>query len=722
MKRIVIATALVVGVNVASADRASGYALNAHVAICQHVLERFTTTKGGNVFNTIGVPDLTPATATAEANPRDPRAGVKAGRPQKGTFSPFQVNPDLLRIVSQNPSYFRAGCGAPDAFPFFANTDPSHSYGWDPVGISDTLWANAQSDQEKAWVLGWKAHLMMDGSVHAFANTYAAMSMKRNVAAHRHLNRPQVWDTFTVSNFMGHIAAESWLANFFVYAAKPENTKIDTPMEFAQRMFLSRGSPIRQHYSRILSTWKAGQAGDIKVAIAGQRPGVLGTLFHRALEHLHHFEEYHTKEYFRWEGHRRFYEGKNGPGDAFHRWFAGATANWQKKRLDKITNVLKAWALATTTLQQVLSARGGAEDFYKAIKPLEEAVSAYLSPDFITLDLFPPFFQKMVEAVKSFFKHITEAVKEVLTKVAKTLLEPVIAQVKRLAEIATGRLMGRYFDAEGRRHARALLAPAGLVRNSRHGEPDRQGAYKKESHAGIDGSNDANLNSQNRTRLLRYPFYRNAFMGVVAVLSNPAATTGLPSADFTNGIRCTNVFQSSRADIQRFTGILKGNDRFYNATVETCHTPEHTRMRETKFLDYDYQKMYGSLLTSSQGFSFAEEVAKTLRMLGAALGQIGSWAWGLVESLAKKLITAATNEVLARWNQVKTWWDGIVTKVGDGIKKVVDWIGYNACNAGCVATHVPYVSCWHGAPWKVRATCAERRQGCNKGCDEKFKK
>jgi hypothetical protein len=35
--------------------------------------------------------------------------------------------------------------GAPDAFPFFGDTDPTHSYGWDPVEQNDALWRNASA-------------------------------------------------------------------------------------------------------------------------------------------------------------------------------------------------------------------------------------------------------------------------------------------------------------------------------------------------------------------------------------------------------------------------------------------------------------------------------------------------------------------------------------------------------------------------------------------------
>ena len=311
-----------------------GYALNAHVAICQHVLDRMQT-KGGGVFNTIGIPDMTPVTATADASP-DPRVGIAAGAPRRGTFTPYQLNPEVARIVFNNPSYFRAGCGAPDAFPFFGNTDPSHSYGWDPATQAEVLWEHAKTDQEKAWVIGWKAHLAMDGAVHGFANTYAALAMKRHVKAAANVNRPQVWDTFTPSNFLGHIAAESWVNSFFVYAANPASTKLDTPTEFAQRMYLSRGSPLRQHYSRLLSVWKPGSTGDIKTKIAGERPGVLATLFHRGLEHLNQFEEYHTQQQYLWTGHMKFYDGKSDFDGILHHFVAKAFSLWHQHRVEKI--------------------------------------------------------------------------------------------------------------------------------------------------------------------------------------------------------------------------------------------------------------------------------------------------------------------------------------------------------------------------------------------------
>ena len=621
-----------------------------------------------------------------------------------------------------NPSYFRAGCGAPDAFPFFGNTDPSHSYGWDPATQAEVLWEHAKTDQEKAWVIGWKSHLAMDGAVHGFANTYAALAMKRHVKAAANVNRPQVWDTFTPSNFLGHIAAESWVNSFFVYAANPASTKLDTPTEFAQRMYLSRGSPLRQHYSRLLSVWKPGSTGDIKTKIAGERPGVLATLFHRGLEHLNQFEEYHTQQQYLWTGHMKFYDGKSDFDGVLHHFVAKAFSFWHQHRVEKIQNIYKAWTTTTVALQTAVSARAGAEDLLKAMKPLDTAVSAYASIDLLSPELIPAPVRKMYEAVKTFFKHIQEAVSKVVKEIVMKVLEPVIAQVKEIAQVASGKLIDRSLDKNARNHARGLLARAGLVRSATHGEPDAKGIFGKEVHAGIDGAKDAGTNIGNRTRLMQYPFYRNAFMGVVGVLGDQNSIRNLPSADFTNGFRCTDAFVNSRkSNDGRFTGILKGTDAWYNATVEACHTPQFTRVESRAFISYDYVAQYSPLLTSSKGFDFGAMIATALRGLAGVLGQAGDWMWGVTKQITELLLNKATTAIVHLWTGVKKEIDKVVTNVtgtvNAGVRKVTDWVGFQLCNGKCNAENVPFLTCWKG-----RSTCDARRKSCFEGCDNRFKK
>ncbi|TMQ02747.1 MAG: hypothetical protein E6J90_49705 [Deltaproteobacteria bacterium] len=124
--------------------------------------------------------------------------------------------------------------------------------------------------------------------------------------------------------------------------------------------------------------------------------------------------------------------------------------------------------------------------------------------------------------------------------------------------------------------------------------PDPQGP----SDAGIDGvgarlftlpfRNDHALdaartqanakNAANRQKLLAYPFYRNAFVGVLAALEDPHNVDGLPSADFSSSIRCTTFFQDKAARGRPFAIVLKGQPHdIYNATTEICQVPALTR-------------------------------------------------------------------------------------------------------------------------------------------------
>ena len=697
---------------------AHGYALNAHVAICQHVLEEISQ-KGGVSMTAVGIPDLTPASATADVNPANSLAGVAAGRPGSGAqFRPFQLDANLVRLAVANPSYFRAGCGAPDAFPFFGNTDPSHSYGWDPVTQSDVLWQYARTDQEKAWVIGWKAHLAMDGSVHGFANTYAAMAMKRMSAAAKNVNHPKVWDTFSPPNFMGHIAAESWVNQYFVYAARPENTKIDTPLDFATRMFMNRGSPIRRHYSNLLSIWKPGRTGDVKVAIGGEQPGVLATTMHRFIEHLNQFEEYHVREHYTWAGHARFYQGK----DQLHWAVAGLLSSWHNRRLTKLRAVYSAWMTSTATLQQLVSARGGFVDMINAVKPFEKAAMEYLTLSPINIDLLPQNMREAIRAVQHFFNAIMEGVKVVLHKLIAPIVAPFIKVIKEMGAIATGQLMNKFFPRDARDHARTLLAPTGLLRTPLDGEPNAQGAGEKRTDAGIDGAATPQENAANRQKLLAYPFYRNAFAHVVAVLSNLNAMRGLPSADFTNGIRCTDAFTSTRNHPeQQFTTVLKGNDPWYNATVEACHTPEHTKVRDTGFLNYDYDAQYGALISSSTGYEFNGAVLDSLKTLVGVYSQIGEWGAHILTGAAGTLMNKMAANITSIWSgwkakapkPVAAWMD----RVAAGVKKVVDLGGYNVCNAGCATGTIAFVTCWAGRP-----QCQQQRETCYQGCSQRYKR
>src|SRR5687768_6859275 len=87
---------------------AFGYALNAHVAICQHVLDGMTAPQ---LVAKSGAPDLTPRGANVHDNRTpDPAKGVVAGRAGSGAMSPPAPSSEIARIVLAHPAQFRAGC------------------------------------------------------------------------------------------------------------------------------------------------------------------------------------------------------------------------------------------------------------------------------------------------------------------------------------------------------------------------------------------------------------------------------------------------------------------------------------------------------------------------------------------------------------------------------------------------------------------------------------
>jgi hypothetical protein len=720
----------------ATAANAWGYALNAHVAICSHVLDRIADPKGGT-YNTIGVPDLTPPTATVDGNKMDgtPTLGVRAGRAQMGTFVPFRPHPEAARIVLANRDYFRAGCGAPDAFPFFSNTDPSHSYGWDPVTQADVLWRHARTDQEKAFVLGYYAHLKMDGAVHAFANTYAALSMRRHGKLQGTL-RPQVWDTFTPENFLAHIAAEKWVNDYFIYAARPENYKVTVPVDFAKRMFLTRGSPIVKHYSRLLNDWKPGQSGDVKTAW-GEKPGMLATIMHRALEHWHQFEDLHWREAYTWKGRAKYYEGKTGLDDRFHHGFAAMMADWHEGRVRKIHRIYDAWIATTVALQAAVSARGSVGEILKAFGPFKQAIMDYLTLDLIDArKFFPNFIVQVYDWVKNLLSKVSEAVKKVVTEVLKSIFKDVIEKLEEMAKVAAGELIDKYMDRRAREHARGLLWKAGLVGRAQDSEPLQSGAMRpKHVHAGIDGGRTPAHNQAVRTRLLRYPLYRNAFMGVLAVLENPANAKGLPSADFTNGARCAQAFTSTRGDVRAFSLVHKGNDPLYNSTAENCHTPTHTAMKDFELTVYDYHALYASRL-QPQPYSIRNEIAGVFRAIGSKVATAGAWLWDKLKDFVNDITTRVTTELVNAYTDTKKAVEGaiaaavstvtgaanvaatrVVTAVTTAVKRIQDWAGYNLCNGACTASTVHFLTCW-----KSRSECSARRSACYAACKAKFEK
>jgi hypothetical protein len=631
--------------------QAWGYALNAHVAICQHVLD--TLSSGGMALEKAGIPDLTPRQANTHDNRSpDPAKGVVGGKAGSGPMKAIVPDAQIKRIVLAYPAQFRAGCGAPDAFPFFGNTDPSHSYGWDPVGIAETLHAHAQTDAEKSWVYGYFAHLAMDSAVHAFANTYSGLSMQRHGKLKGTL-RPQVWDTFEPTNFLAHIAAETWLNQYFVYAAKPQSYAIETPKEFVERMFLSPGSPIVRHFSQILENWrpenkaKLGKDYDIQTEIGGEKPGVLGTYFHRMLQHFHRFEEIHTEAMYRWRGHASYYAKKDCLNDNFRHFLANTMSRWHRGRVEKIRNVYRGWRDSTLAVQTVVSARGSAADLAKGLKPFKDAISAYLSIDLLKAIELPPALQAAIAVVRGVVEPIEQAVKAALLAFAKAAIEPFMKDIEELAQVAMGAYIDKFMDRAARDHARKLLAEAGLVANPAASEP---GAAKA-TNAGIDGA-DAD-----RKKLLRYPFYRNAWMAVFHILKDPFSLRNLPSADFSNGGRCTDFFQNSRRDPDgQYTAILKGNDPLYNATTETCHTPNLTRLADTSFVTVDHDARYEHLAKESSGFLESEELNAFLVKVKSVVAGAGSW---LKDKLGAVLPPAI---------------DGAIDRVGKSLASFGQWL------------------------------------------------
>jgi hypothetical protein len=722
MKRIALASVAALAV-VSAANAAWGYALNAHVAICQHVLDEIQKNPR-MVFEKLGVPDLTPTTATVDGNKTaDPTKGVVYGKPftgQERFFTPFSLSPENARIVLANKAYFRAGCGAPDAFPFFGNTDPSHSYAWDPVTQAEVILKFATTDAEKAFALGYYAHLAMDAAVHAFANTYAGLSMQKHGKLKGTL-RPQVWDTFEPSNFLGHVASESWVNNFYIYAARPENYEVKVPMELVKKLFLTRGSPIVKHYSRLLAEWKPGKTGDIKTAFYGDKPGMFATIMHRALSHWHHFEDYHFRQWYVWEGHAAYYKGKSSLDDKLHYWVAYLAADWHKRRYEKIRRIYDAWAATTVALQTAVSARN-MKNVLGAFKPFKDAIVAYLSLDLVDVRKFlPKALLAMYDAVKSVFTAISDAVKKVVTEVLKTIFKDVIEKIEELANVAIGKFLDRYMDRKARDHARALLREAGLVGNPSESEPEPSGAQKpKATNAGIDGAGNPKANEANRKKLLKYPFYRNAFMNVLAVLADPNNLRDLPSADFTNSWRCAKGFVNSRKGERQYLSIMKGSDPLYNATAEVCHTPSYTRLTDMTFTQYDYDKQYADLRKPSP-YSIRATIASMFRALGGTIADAGEWLWGKLSGFVNDLTSKVTKDLVTGYENARKKVAELVksatTAVEGAAKKVVDWAGYNLCNAGCTADWVPYVTCFRGT-----SKCREGRTACYRGCDARYKK
>ncbi|MBI3073480.1 MAG: zinc dependent phospholipase C family protein [Deltaproteobacteria bacterium] len=631
----------------AGATPAFGYALNAHVAICQHVLD--TLSGKATALQKHGVPDLTPSKANVHDNGSpDPTQGVVAGRAAKGALKSIQPNPEIKRIILAHPAAFRAGCGAPDAFPFFGNTDPSHSYGWDPIGIAETLLKNASSDEEKAWVAGYFSHLAMDGAVHAFANTYAGLSMKRHGALTGTL-RPQVWDTFQPSNFLAHVAAETWLNNYYVYAAKPDNHRIETPKDFARRMFLAPGSPIVRHFSAILDRWspeekiKRGSAFDLKTDISGEKPGVLGTYFQRALQHLHKYEDLHTEQMYRWLGHTRFYEKKDGTGDRFKYYLSATLHAWHQGRVTKIRNIHKAWLDGTIEMQTIVSSRGSPVALAKAVLAVKKAVSEYLAIGLVDALRLPPPLQSALDSFRGFMDQIDAIVKVIVTEVVRAAITPFLDQIAEIARVASGEMLDKFMDRSARDHARKLLAEAGLVPNVEASEPGALAA----TTAGIDGAS-AQENEKNRQRLLSYPFYRNAWMAVHHVLRDLKSVKNLPSADFTNGWRCADFFQKTRGHAdEKYTAIVKGDDPLYNATTEICHTPNLTRVDDTAYIEIDFDKQYAHLANTSKGFLEFTEVRAMIERIADAVGSAGSWLWKRLEPVLPTSIASALSMLSA---------------------------------------------------------------------------
>ena len=67
-------------------------------------------------------------------------------------------------------------------------------------------------------------------------------------------------------------------------------------------------------------------------------------------------------------------------------------------------------------------------------------------------------------------------------------------------------------------------------------------------------------------------------MAVLGVLEDRTAADGLPSADFSNAIRCTKFYKSRSGD-RMFASLLRHPDvnHPYNATTEICETPQNLK-------------------------------------------------------------------------------------------------------------------------------------------------
>jgi len=694
------------------AGSAFGYALNAHVAICQHVLESLPTAGTTLTMPATGQADLTPLTSTHERlKHANPLYGVVAGAAATGSYT-LSIKPELVAIARAYPAYFRGGCTAPDAFPFFGNTDPSHSYGWDPGSQFETLWRHASTNEERAWVLGWGAHLAVDAHVHSFANTYSGITMQRRGRLKGAL-RPQVWNTFIPENFLAHVAAEGWINNYFIYAVRPENTLVKNPESFARRMFLERGSPIVNHYSRVLTNWRKGKSGDINVAVGGEAPGALATMFHRAIEHLNEYEELHHRQWYTWKGHANFYAGKSGLGDQLHLSFANYVAEWHQKRVGKIRAIYDAWVKATGVVQQTVAARADFGPVLQAFHPFMNAIGEYLTFDVVSIQL-PPALGSLVASVQRVFTEMTEGIRKAVSEAINWMLDPLMERIKEnLRAVFDKGLVNGYFDGTARNHARTLLKAVGLVKNIN----DSEAGAPVSRNAGIDGAATPAENAANRLKLLAYPFYRNAFVGVVQVFSDPTGIRGLASADFTNGARClSNVAKTRAHGTLRNTFILKGADPLFNSTTESCTIPTHTRMATSDFTLADLHTKYQGLLAASQGFSIRESIADMLRVVGGGIAQAGKWLWDKLRVQTETLIQTTTTALGLAVESAKATIAQLTaqaaTVVGNAVRKVVDWGKYNTCNLACTANWVPLLTCWKG-----RGACGDGRTACYGTCD-----
>lgn len=638
-----------------SATAAFGYSLNAHVAICQHALDSIESAVSAAppgqasiavAFSNAGRPDLTSDKATAiRLVPGSPslrstldkpsfevRQGEPAGAAGEVRFTIPRATAELLLA---NKAYFRGGCGAPDALPFFGNTDPSHAYGWDPVGIYYKLIDVAKSPEEKAWALGWGAHLMTDAAVHAFANTHAALAEQQCKSAsekstacegrHDHLDRslrrieagalrlleapapapaalrPLTWDTWTPPNALGHIASEMWINRYFIYAEEPESLAIATPEALARAMFLSPKSPIFGHYARILKVWKkSGEklpSDDIVRNVASDTPGSLATVFQKSLEELHNLRGIHAS------ARRRIAEKlEKHPSDTHpirHLYFF-LLDDFHARRLAKIDAILSAWLTSTLDLQRALTARRYEHDALRsAVAPFGAALAAFVQLDLINVRslcaIDPATGKTPLEALtkkhgplikltcknavelQTFIDEHVEQIKAHLKDLILDFFQPLLVPLERFIMTVAGVEFDKLMSREARDQARALLGKANLLKDPAAGEPDPVTGRlpPPATGSGVDGPSGP----ENKKKLLAYPLYRNAVMATLAAIEDRKNIEGLPSADFTNGIRCTHFFRTKEQNNRPFAIVMNGDpESLYSATTEICHTPNLTSL------------------------------------------------------------------------------------------------------------------------------------------------